>query len=82
MKNPIAMIFKIISMVYMSKNTKSMVSLFSVMESTSLSSAKKQQLTIITSKMNLSNQGLTATSWMILFLNGFVTERQHKDTVA
>ena len=48
----------------------------------SLSIAKKQQLEMITTKMILSNQGLIATSWIILFLKGFVTDKQHKETVA
>lgn len=59
-----------------------MKSPYSVMMSISLSTAKKKQLTMITTRMNRSNQGLIATSWITLFLKGFVTDRQHSDTVA
>lgn len=82
MKNPIAMIFMVISQVYISRKTKSIVSILSVTASTSLSRARNKQFTIITNKINLSNQGFTETICMILFLNGFVTERQQSETVA
>ena len=63
-------------------NTKSIFSktLYGMLES--LSMARKKQLTMMTTRMNQSNHGLMATSWMILFLNGFVTDRQQRDTVA
>lgn len=82
MKNPIAIIFIVISQVYISKNTKSMVSILSVTASTSLSRARNKQFTMITNKINLSNQGFTETIYIILFLKGFVTERQQSETVA
>ena len=66
----------------MIKKIKSIYDAYLVRLSISLSTAKKKQLTMITTRINLSNQGLIATSYIILFLKGLVTERQHSETVA
>lgn len=66
----------------MIKNTKSIFSSTPTGILESLSIARKKQLKIITTRINQSKKGLIATSWMILFLNGLVTDKQQRETVA
>lgn len=56
MKKPMAMIFKIISIVYMIRKMKSMSSAYLVIMPTSLSRARTSEFTTMTTKMILSNR--------------------------
>lgn len=56
MKKPMAMIFKIISIVYMIRKMKSMSSAYLVIMPTSLSRARTSEFTTMTTKMILSKR--------------------------
>ena len=76
---PIAIILRIPSSVYTTKNAKSILSLLFVIKSTSLMRAIITLLVPITNNEKVLNQGLL-TKWMILFLKGLVSESPHSET--
>lgn len=79
--NPIATIFRSISIVQIMIRTISAISWQLCYGLLGSSMARNTQLTAITTRMNLSNHGLS-TILMIFSLNGLVTVRQHSAVVA